>query len=316
MLLIGVNSKKNYKIEKYDNEVDLPEIGTSTTCYFIENSGNPFLKYWNGIEYLNSSDREDEINAVSDYFRDYYAKYSDIDISKYNGSTRDILVIEDENNSLQSTSYLFNGSILTTIPKSILDRIEALEYILIQVLTFTNNVNVVQKGSTVTSVTFGFSFNKVPVSISINNGIGSITPTSATSKTSIVIITANTTFTISASDGQNTATRTTSIRFDNTMFFGSSPVTTLSNSQILALQNSVLVNSRQRTVTLAGNAEHPVIAYPKSLGLPTFIMAGLENTDWTITEQNVTNSDSFTEAYYVCVMNTIQNSPSIAITIQ
>ncbi|MEA5404508.1 hypothetical protein VB776_16365 [Arcicella sp. DC2W] len=286
-----------------------PSSGQFGVIYF--DTDDSTMKTWNGTTF-------DTRTKVEHQRYDYYATYASAvaQMSAYDGVMKDIIVIQDENNSGKVTKYFFDGTEYVAINNSLLSRIEALEYILIQVLTFTNNVNVVQKGSTVSSITFGFTFNKTPVSISINNGIGSITPTSETSKTATVNITANTTFTISANDGQNTATRTTSIRFDNRMFFGSSPNTTLTNSEILDLQNSVLVNARQRTVTLAGNAEHPVIAYPKSLGLPTFIMAGLENTDWTITEQNVTNSDSFTEAFYICVMNTIQNSSSIAITIQ
>jgi len=311
MLLIGVNSKKNYKIEKYDNEVDLPEIGTSTTCYFIENSGNPFLKYWNGIEYLNSSDREDEINAVSDYFRDYYAKYSDIDTSKYNGSTRDILVIEDENNSLQASSYFFNGELLINIPKSILDRIEALEYVPQSITSFTNNVNNVEKGSTVTSITFSFSFNKTPTSASINNGIGTVT---GSSKTATVSLTSSTTFTLTASDGTTTVTANTSVNVLNKAYWGISANTTLNNSQVLALANNDLTSTKNRTITLDGGGDYIYYCYPASFGDATFTIGGLGVT-LIKTTLTVTNALGDATLYNIYRTSSVQFGTGIQIQI-
>lgn len=196
----------------------------------------------------------------------------------------------------------------------ILNRLDALEYIPISVDSFTNNIGVAEKGSTISTINFNFSTNKEALSLSIDNGIGIVNGNSFAKNG--LSISSNTTFTISATDEKKTATKTSSIRFDNRMFYGSSSKTSFTNADILALQNSVLVNSKNRTLSLNGNSEYPVIAFEASLGTPTFIMAGLVNTDWIITQQNVTNASGYTTLYNVCRMNTIQNSSSISITIQ
>lgn len=298
-------------IQKYTSESLLPTIGDSKVVYFLNVSGSKYLKYWNGIEYINASTRTDYPKAISFYLRDYYAKYSDIDTSKYNGSTRDILVVEDENNSSQATSYLFNGSILTTIPKSILDRIEALEYVPQSITSFTNNVNNVEKGTTVTSITFSFGFNKTPTSASINNGIGSV---SGSLKTATVSLTTSTTYTLTASDGTTTVTSNTSVNVLNKAYWGSSANTTLNNSQVLGLVSNTLTSTRNRTINVDGNGEYIYYCYPASFGDANFTIGGFGVT-LIKTTLTVTNALGDATLYNIYRTSDIQFGTAIQIQI-
>ena len=90
------------------------------------------------------------------------------------GSVRQVVVVQDETNSNTTSFYTFDGSNLIQSPQSVLDRLTALEYVPLSISTFTNNVNNVEKGSTVTSITFNYSYNKTPTTSSINNSIGNV----------------------------------------------------------------------------------------------------------------------------------------------
>lgn len=96
------------KIEKYTNENQLPTIGNFKTVYFLNVNNNKYLKFWNGTSYINTSILT--LNCISDYKYDYYAKYSDINLSLYSGNFQDIVVIEDElNNNNGIGRYFYNG---------------------------------------------------------------------------------------------------------------------------------------------------------------------------------------------------------------
>lgn len=102
----------NYKIEKYTSESSLPKVGSFQSVYFLTVNAIKYLKYWDGSSYINASTRTDIPNCVSDYVRDFYAVYTDVNTSKYNGRCAEIIVIEDSNNNNSIGKYFFNGTTL------------------------------------------------------------------------------------------------------------------------------------------------------------------------------------------------------------
>ncbi len=198
----------------------------------------------------------------------------------------------------------------------ILNRLDALEYVPIDISAFTLDIPVRQKGYSVNSIVFSYTINKQSVSMSINNNIGVVTNPNSWTTTGLNI-TSNTTFILTAIDEKGTiATKSASIRFDNKMYWGSVSSMSPTDAQIKALPNGVLVNSRQRNVNMAGNGQHLAIAFEASLGTPSFIMGGLPNTDWTITQRDFVNELGYSSLYNICVMGTVQNSSNIPVTIQ
>lgn len=312
-VLLGVNGFKDKRIVYFSNELNLPSVGDFGDCYFIINDNNSYLKYWNGAFFANASDREDGIKAVSDYFRDYYAKFADIDTSKYLGRCREIMVIEDENNDGDTAKYFFDGSaLISNLSKTILSRIEALEYVPIVIYSFINNVNNVEKGSTVTNITFSYTFNKSANAININNGIGVVTGGSITKTVSL---TTNTTYTLTVSDGRNAVTANSAVTFLNKAYWGTNANGTLTNAEVLGLANNTLATTRNRTLTLNGNGEYIYYCYPASFGDASFSISGLASTAWTKSVQHVTNSFGNVTSYNVYRTNNIQNGTGIQIQI-
>lgn len=102
---ISGNILSNAKLVKLTNENQLSSIGDSLTCYFLNVSGNKYLKAWNGTSYYNT-------NKFSDIYRDCYATFANINTSIYSNSFVDIVVIEDENNNNGIGKYFWNGTTL------------------------------------------------------------------------------------------------------------------------------------------------------------------------------------------------------------
>ena len=103
------------KIEKYTSEASLPTTGSLNVVYFLNVSGTKYLKFWNGGSYVNASSNILLPNCISDSIRDYYAKYSDINLTAYNGKCIDIVVIEDETQSNYLGRYFYDGTNLIWI---------------------------------------------------------------------------------------------------------------------------------------------------------------------------------------------------------
>lgn len=203
-------------------------------------------------------------------------------------------------------------TVLLSEYNSVINRLNNLEYVPLSISTFTNNVNNVEKGTTVTSITFSYSYNKTPTSSSIDNSIGNVSGSSATKTVSV---TTNTTYTLTASDGQTTKTATTSVTFLNKVYYGTSANTSLNNSQVLALTSNTLSSTKNRTITVNGGGQYIYYCYPTSFGDATFTINGLVSSAWTKTVQNVTNALGDVTSYNVYRTNTVQNGTGINITI-
>ncbi len=202
-------------------------------------------------------------------------------------------------------------TVLISEYNSIITRLNNLEYLPQTITSFTNNINTIEKGSTVTSITFNFSFNKTPTTASINNSIGTVT---GSSKTATVNLTDTTTYILTASDGTTTVTANTSVQFLNKVYWGTSANTSLTSSQVLALSNNTLSATKNRTITLNGNGQYIYYCYPVSFGDATFTFNGasviLEKTTL-----NVTNALGNTTLYNVYKTGAIQNGTNLNITI-
>jgi hypothetical protein len=286
------------------NVNSLPVNGEERVIYKL--SGSSVMNVWN-----TKTSTYNTPSLVSDFNYDYYFNKANVTGSNYSGSVRQVVIVNDETNSNTTSLYTFNGSDLIQVPQSILDRIVALEYVPLTINSFTNNVNNVEKGTTVTSITFSHSFNKTPSTSSIDNSIGNI---SGSSTTRAVNLTTNITYTLTASDGQTTRTSTTSVNFLNKVYYGTSANTTLNSSQVLALSNNVLSSTKNRTITLNGNGQYIYYCYPASMGDAIFNINGLTATLIKAT-LSVTNSLGDVTSYNIYRTSNIQNATGITITI-
>lgn len=181
--------------------------------------------------------------------------------------------------------------------------LDHLLYVTPDVSGFTNNRNNVEIGTTITSTVLNWSLNKTMTSSSLNQGIGSITP-SLTTYTDNSSYSTNRTYTITVGDGTNTDQASTSVNFLNKRYWGVSSNTSLNDAQIIAL-SSELSSSKTKSFTSSPSAQYIYFVYPASLGSSTFTVNGLSNDDWTLTTQNHTNASGNTTSYNVYRTNNL-----------
>lgn len=133
----------------------------------------------------------------------------------------------------------------------------------------------VEKGSTVTQVTLNWAFNKAMTAVSLTGA--PITP-SDTTKTLVVSLTNDTTYTLWCSDGTANTSSSRTVSFSHKRYWGVSVNPTLQDSQILAL-SSEFSFSRVQTRTFTCNGQYIYFVWADTTP-PNFTINGLPNTAW------------------------------------
>ncbi len=155
-----------------------------------------------------------------------------------------------------------------------------------------------EKGSTIAAndLTFTWSVNK-PLSALTFDGT-SLAVSATTAKNSAEVST-NKTFTLSATAGSQTASKSISIRFLDPVYYGSSATGTYDSSFVRALSNSALKASYPGSyaITVATD-QYGFIAFPTYMNAPTKCKIGGFDTEMeTAGTINVTNASGHAEEY-------------------
>jgi hypothetical protein len=192
------------------------------------------------------------------------------------------------------------------------EALDAILYVAPKVNSFTNSANTVEQGSTVASVTLNWSFNKAMTSVKLNGG--DVDP--AASSTVIAgPFTSNQSWTLTASDGTNTTSATTSITFAQKRYWGASPLESLDDPDIIALGGSEFASNFDKTVSYdCTGGKYPYIAYPASFGRPSAVtVGGLAFSDFIVATQDFTNASGFESSYFVIRFKNLQTGAKIAV---
>lgn len=194
------------------------------------------------------------------------------------------------------------------------EALDSLFYTPPQITSFTNNRGTMEIGSSVADVTLSWSYNKDEVSQSINQGVGDLV-VGDRSETVAGPFTADRTWTLTMSDGEQTRQASTSIAFRRRRYWGVSALTTLNNAQILALGGSEFATSFGKAITYnASGGRYPYYAYPASFGVPSSVtVGGLAFSDFTVSVVSLTNASGHTEDYNVIRFNNIQTGAAISV---
>ena len=167
-------------------------------------------------------------------------------------------------------------------------RLDALEYEDITITSFTASPSTAELGSSV-NVNLAWAINKPPT----YQGIDGI-PVQGNSK-QYTGITATRTFTLSATDGETTATKQATVTFANQIYYG--VAADLSNVTALS---KVLSNKKTRTITVDADAgEYIIYAIPARLGSVSFYVGGFEGGFEDPVEQTLVNESGYQEVYKV-----------------
>ena len=187
------------------------------------------------------------------------------------------------------------------------------------VTNLTNTIGTVELGTTVESVVLNWTYSKPTVtSQSFDSGIGPLAVGLRTDTVTIAspgLNNANKTYTLTVNDGTKTTTAQTTVSFLPSVYWGVSPTLPLTSAEVLALGSSALAGSRGRTMTYnATGGNYPIYAYPASFEAPSSVfVGGLALSGYTVTAQDVTNAQGYTQSYNVCAFDNIQNGASITV---
>lgn len=182
---------------------------------------------------------------------------------------------------------------------TITDFKSALDYLLYYDLVITFNCNrttILEIGTTISSVTFNWSYNKNILSQSfngtgINNDIRTYTYDTPFSN--------NKDFKITATDERKSFSKTISFAFRYGRYWGVSSSENLDGDGIASL-NKELSTTRGKSFTVNANeGEYIYYCYPMSWGVGTFSVGGFTGGFELVNNISFTNSQGHTSTYYV-----------------
>lgn len=211
-----------------------------------------------------------------------------------------IVVKEEIEQTASNVSYGDNSNVEVALD-DINKKLGDLMYTPISIISFTNNKNTVEMGSTITDVTLNWNYNKTPKTLSLD---GSTLDVSLKTKTlSGQSIKTNKTFTLKAIDERDAvATKTTAITFLNGVYYGIGDdlqISGITNQFILGLTKT-LQSSKAKTFTVnAGAGKHIYYIIPSRYGTPVFKVGGFEGGFGKLGTVNFTNASGYAENYDV-----------------
>lgn len=202
---------------------------------------------------------------------------------------------------------------LTNVKKAL----DKLLYVPIAITSFSNNINQVEKGTVLNQVNFSWGFNKQVVSQSINQGIGVLTP-DLRNYTLAMTISSDIQFTLTASDGEQSAISQTGIFFRNRRWWGVSSLAALTSSaDIISLGNSELSTGYVQNRNFNANGgKYIYFSFPATFtGTPKFTVGGFTAPFDELPTVEHTNSQGYTTTYRVFRSTNLQNDTAIPVVV-
>lgn len=178
--------------------------------------------------------------------------------------------------------------------QSILDD---LQYKAITINTFSNNVNTVEMGRTITDVTLNWTLNKTPKTLKLDGS--DLDVNLRTKSLSGLSITANKTFSLVATDNRDaTANKNTTITFYNGVYYGVADAGESYDSAFILALTKNLQGSRAKTFTVnAGVGKHIFYCVPTRFGACSFNVGGFDGGFSKVSTISFTNDSGYTESY-------------------
>jgi hypothetical protein len=193
------------------------------------------------------------------------------------------------------------------------EALDAILYVAPRINSFSNSIGTVEIGTTVSAVTLAWSLNKTMTSLALDHGVGSVLGLMSKPLTGLSL-TSDTTYNLTAGDGQNTTSAQTTIGFRNRRYWGVSDSDSLDNAGVLALSSEFATDYNKSVTYDATGGKYLYYAFPASWGTPSHVtVGGLSFTDFTVSSLSFTNASGHTETYNVIRLNNRQTGSAIAI---
>lgn len=188
-----------------------------------------------------------------------------------------------------------------TLPDALNELNRDLQYIPIEILAFSNNIGVAEKGSTLNELTLKWQLNKEPETILMNGQVRADLKTLRSLTLKGMALTADKTFMLQVTDEKGkTAQKNTSVVFQNGVYYGASEIPEeVNNTFILSLSRS-LQGSRTKTFSTTSTEDQYIwYAFPSRYGTPVFNVGGFDGGFTKAASISFTNASSYTEEYAV-----------------
>lgn len=188
-----------------------------------------------------------------------------------------------------------------TLPDALNELNRDLQYIPIEILAFSNNIGVAEKGSTLNELTLKWQLNKDPETILMNGQVRADLKTLRSLTLKDMALTADKTFMLQVTDEKRkTAQKNTSVVFQNGVYYGVSEIPEeVNNTFILSLSRS-LQGSRTKTFSTTSTEDQYIwYAFPSRYGTPVFSVGGFDGGFTKAASISFTNASGYTEEYAV-----------------
>ena len=185
---------------------------------------------------------------------------------------------------------------------SLKEEIANIRYTPIEILSFSNNVNIAELGSTVNEISLTWKLNKIPRSATLNNVSVSGELKADQSVTIIdAALTTDSIFTLAVTDEKNkTVQKKSSITFYNGVYYGCAIIPTKLDSVFVRGLNKSLQKDQVKTFTVnSGVNQYVWYALPTRYGEAVFNVGGFDGGFTKISEISFENSSGYTEEYAV-----------------
>lgn len=332
---LGTSYKKlvediNTDISKKANTSDIPTLTSQleNDSGFVTNSQieQTFVKKDELSLVATSGNYEDLVNKPDPYTLPV-ASTTSLGGVKVDGST---ISISDEGvissigggsgsvdsvNGQTGVVVIDSSDIKYTDSLTIQQALDQLLYVAPSITSFTGG-GTYEIGQTINTVNLSWNINKSVISQSINNGIGSIDPSLRTYVVSNANLTSNTTYTLTVNDGQQSASRSTSVNFRYRRYWGVNASQTITNEQILQLSSEFATNRQQTRTFDCSGGKYFYLVIPTSFcsGI-SFKVGGLSFSDMNVQTIQFTNASGNTSSYNVYRPNNIQTGSAISVEV-
>lgn len=188
-----------------------------------------------------------------------------------------------------------------TLPDALNELNRDLQYIPIEILAFSNNIGVAEKGSTLNELTLKWQLNKEPETILMNGQVRADLKTLRSLTLKDMALTADKTFMLQVTDEKGkTVQKNTSVVFQNGVYYGVSEIPEeVNNTFILSLSRS-LQGSRTKTFSTTSTEDQYIwYAFPSRYGTPVFNVGGFDGGFTKAASISFTNASGYTEEYAV-----------------
>lgn len=188
----------------------------------------------------------------------------------------------------------------TDIDKAIKGLIAKVEYIKPEIKTFTKSVSdVFEKGAKVSSIDFAWTLNKEVTTQTLTDCTVEADDRSATYDAELG---SSKTFTLTVSDGENSASKSVTVSFQDKIYSGGAvEPDDYDSAFILGLANSKFATAKKGSYSAnVGAGQYGYIAYPKSMGQITSVyIGGFDTTVENCGDISFTNASGGNAVYNI-----------------